>query len=264
MNYISEDFHYHYIPSYTLYVQSNLHSDHIIVLGPDNDVLVNMVYSNESPTPEATKILGLPFEQVYISLPHQNLLWIPSEVFELGDLGLYTEHFLDSRIERIAYKEIEGHGITALYQIDAMLENRWLNAFPHAQLFPTFLPVIKNALNRNSQESEVLGIHIYDTIADIFLLVNNEIRLYNTFEIQTPDDLSFYVLSIIKNFGLHGSIPKILLSGASKDSEWGERLAYYTSQVEEVQSTAVWKTQNEGVKESIAELNILVDLTVCE
>lgn len=264
MNYISADFHLHYLPSYTLYVQSNLHRDHIIVLGPAKDVLVNLEYDNENPSAEATRILSLPFEQVYISLPHQNLLWVPSEVFEPADLPLYADHFLDPNIERIAYHEVKGHSITALYQIDAMLENRWKTVFPAAHIFPTFLPIINNAVDRMYNDLEVLGVHIYDTMADIFLITQNEIRLYNTFEIQTPDDLSFFVLSIMKNFAIGGRIQKILLSGASKDSEWGKRLSCYCAILEEMHSTDIWKAENEEVRKSIAELNILVDLSLCE
>ena len=264
MNYISEDFHLHYLPSYTLYVQSNLHRDHILVLGPAKDVLVNLEYDNENPPAEAAKLLSLPFEKAYVSLPHQHLIWVPSEVFEPVDLPLYTDHFLDQNVDRIFYKEIEDQGIVALYQIDAILLGRWKRMFSSAHIFPTFLPVINNAVNNMSAEGEIVGVHIYGSVADIFLFMNNEIRLYNTFEIQTPDDLSYYILSLMKNFGIEGRIPKILLSGASKDSEWGERLSYYCTTLEVLQGTISGQAENPQVRESIAELNILVDLSVCE
>jgi hypothetical protein len=236
MNYISGDFHLHYIPSYTLYVQSDLHRDHLVVVGTENDVLVYITYDNEKPSLEATKILSMPFEKVYVSLPHQSLLWIPTE----------------------------NQGVTALYQIEATLMNRWRSIFPSAMILPSFSAVLGQAFRNIDYAVELLTVHIYGNQADIFLFVNSEIRLYNTFEIQTPDDLAYYVLSIMKNFAIEGKVQKIMLSGAPKDSEWGDRLSIYTKQLEEMKSTYSWKSYNSKVSQAIKNLNTLVDLSICE
>lgn len=264
MNYISGDFHLHYIPSYTLYVQSDLHRDHLVVVGPENDVLVYITYDNEKPSLEATKILSMPFEKVYVSLPHQSLLWIPSEVFDPSEIDLYTDYFLDTREDRIEFTEIENQGVTALYQIEATLMNRWRSIFPSAMILPSFSAVLGQAFRNIDYAVELLTVHIYGNQADIFLFVNSEIRLYNTFEIQTPDDLAYYVLSIMKNFAIEGKVQKIMLSGAPKDSEWGDRLSIYTKQLEEMKSTYSWKSYNSKVSQAIKNLNTLVDLSICE
>jgi hypothetical protein len=264
MNYISSDFHLHYIPSYTLYVQSNLYNDHLVVIGADNEVLVYIVYDNENPSLEATKILSFPFEKVYVSLPHQSLVWVPSEVFNADELELYTDYFVDNRKEKIEYKSIESLGITALYQVESTLQNRWRNMFAHANITPSFSAVLSQAFNNIDCDLELLCVHIYGSQADLFLFVNGEMRIFNTYEIQTPDDLAYYVLSIMKNFAIECKFQKILLSGASKDSEWGSRIQIYTKQLEEMKSTYNWTVHNKKVAESIRGLNTLADLAICE
>lgn len=264
MNYISDDFHLHYIPSYILYVQSDLQYDHLVVVNDQNEVLVYMTYDNESPTMEAAKILSMPFQQVFVSLPHQSLVWIPTEVFDPNEVNLYADYFVDNRIDRIEYKNIESFGITALYQIESTLYNRWRNLFTEATIVPSFEAILDHAYRNIDNALELLGVHIYGNQVDMFLLVNGEMRIYNTFEIQTVDDLSYFILSIFKNFAIEGKLQKILLSGASKDSEWGQRLSFYTKQLYEMKASIVWKSDNSEVVEAIKRLNLLGDLAVCE
>lgn len=263
MNYISGDFHLHYIPSYTLYIQSDLYKDHLVVVGVENDVLVYISYDNEKPSLEATKMLSMPFEKVYVSLPHQILIWVPSEVFDPSELHLYKEYFLDTKGDHIEYYDIENQGITALYQIESTLRNRWINIFPGAVIFPSFSAVLNQAFRNIDYALELLTIHIYGNQADIFLFINGEIRIYNTFEIQTADDLAYYVLAIMKNFAIQGKLQKIMLSGASKDSDWGERIKAYTKEMVEMKATQNWKIVNKKVGLAIKELNTLADLAIC-
>ena len=264
MNYIAEDFHLHYIPSYTLYVQSDLHRDHLVVVGPENNVLVYIAYDNENPSMEASKMLSMPFENVFVSLPHQSLIWVPTEVFDPSEMYLYTDYFLDTRKDQIEFQYIENQGVTALYQIESTLSNRWKNMFPQAIILPSFSAVLSQAFRNMDFAVELLGVHIYGNQVDLFLYVNSEIRIYNTFEIQTPDDLSYFVLMIIKNFSIEGKIQKVLLSGASKDSEWGQRLSFYTKQLDEMESIHKWKITDKNVHQAVKRLNTLSDLALCE
>lgn len=263
MNYISGDFHLHYIPSYSLYVQSDLYRDHLVVIGTENEVLVYIAYDNENPSLEATKMLSMPFERVYVSLPHQSLIWIPTEVFDPSEMDTYSEYFLDTGTENIEFYEIQQLGVTALYQIESTLRNRWANIFPAAVIVPSFSAVLNQAFRNIDYALELLTVHIYGNQADIFLFINSEIRIYNTFEIQTVDDLAYYVLSIMKNFAIEGKLQKIMLSGAAIDSEWGERLKPYTKQMVEMKSTQDWKIFNKKVENAIKDLNTLADLAIC-
>lgn len=264
MNYISEDFRLHYIPSYTLYIQSELHQDHLVVVDSEQNVLVYISYDNADPSVEASKILSMPFEKVFVNLPHQSLLWIPTEVFDSSELHLYSDYFLDNREGKINFIEIRNQGVTALYQIESTVLSRWRNIFPSAIIKPVFLKVLDQAFQYIDYAVELLVVHLYGSQADISLFVNGEIRLYNTFEIQTPDDLSFFVLGIMKNFAIEGKVQKAVLSGATNDSEWGQRLGTYTKQLVEMKASSSWNTTNKEVEKALKGLNTLADLALCE
>lgn len=263
MNYIAGDFHLHYLSTYTLYVQSDFQSDHLVVLDGDKQVLVYMVYDNLSPSAEAMKILSMPFQKVFIGLPHESLVWVPAEMYDDAEKGLYANYFVDGSIDRIIAKEMLGLGIVALYQYDQLLYSRWMNLFPEANFIPNFEVVIRQAQSNIPIQGEVLGVHVYDDQADIFLFINGELKLYNTFEIATPDDLSYFVLNIYKNFSIKEKVPKVLLSGTRKDSEWYLRMERYGEQIAMIRPKERWNIDVPAIEEQLQELNVLVDSVLC-
>ncbi len=263
MNYTADDFHFHYVSTYSLLIQSDFQNDHLVVMDEDKQVLVYMTYDNLSPSAEAIKILSLPFKKVCVNLPHQDLIWVPSEVYHETEKGLYVDYFAESDINRIMSKDIEALGVTALFQYDQLLYSRWKKIFAEADFVPYFEVVINQAQSYIPIQGEVLGVHLYDDQADIFLFINGELRLYNTFEVATPDDLSYFVLNVFKNFSIKDKVSKILLSGRSRESEWFERLGRYAEWVDMIQPKEKWITANDEVSLRLEELNVLADSVSC-
>lgn len=263
MNYIAEDFHLHYLTTYRLYVQSDFQYDHLVVLDEDNKVLVYMAYDNVSPTPEAIKILSMPFQTVYVGLPHESLVWVPAELYHDSEKDLYVNYFVDNNVDRMIAKKMTGLEIVALYQYDQLLYSRWLNLFPEATFVPNFEVILRQAQSIIPIQGEVLGVHLYDDQADIFLFVDGELKLYNTFEVATSDDLSYFVLNIYKNFSIKGKVSKILLSGTQKDSEWYRRMERYGEQTDMIRPKERWQVGDPEVKQGLEELNVLVDSVLC-
>ena len=263
MNYTAEDFHLQYISTYNLYVQSDLIYDHLLVMDQDKQVLVYMKYDNLAPSPEATRLLSLPFAKVYISLPHQHLVWVPSEVYEATDKSIYLDYFEDSNLDNILSKEIAFVGATALYQMDLFLLNRWKKLFPEANFIPNFELVLKQASNEITSVGQTLGFHLYDNQADIYLFQDGEMRIYNTFEVETEDDLSYFLLNIYRNFDIKEKVDKILLSGSNRDSQISKRLANYGNTLVLLDSNEKWIVTDEAVLENLESLNILKDSALC-
>lgn len=263
MNFISEDFHLHYIASYTLYIQSDFRKDYLVVVNPANEVLVFFHYDNFQPTTEVIKFLSLPFTKVYIGMPHQNLVWVPADVYDDSEKNLYTAYFVDENVDYILSKEIASLDVIALYQYDQLLLNRWKKMFPEAKLVPHFELLLQQAQVHILQSGNTLGVHIGDNQVDIFLFVNGEFKLFNSFEVATPDDLSYFVVSVLKNFSLVDKVDKILLSGAGHDSDWAQRLTNYSNELSVLQSKTKWNTTDAEVEKSLATLNILADTILC-
>lgn len=263
MNYTSADFHLHYISSYTLYIQSDTINDHLIVVGQQNEILVYMTYDNLTPPAEAVKLLSLPFSKVHINIPQQNLVWVPSEVYEESEKEMYLDYFADITLDDLKTKEIEEIGAVGLYNYDVLTLHKWRNIFPEANIQPSFEIFLRQSLLQMEEENDVLGIQFYDNQADIFLFVNNEMRLYNSFEIATVDDVSFFILSIMKNFSISGKLQKIIVSGVNIDSEWGVRLKSFCQQIVQLESAQKLVCENDIIADKVKSLNILTDISLC-
>jgi len=262
MNFISEDFHLHYIGSYTLYIQSNLNNDYIVVLSAEKEVLIFLQYDNLVPSIEATRILSLPFSKVIIGMVHQNLIWAPTDVFKEEDKELYLPYFLSEKVEAIFHKEIQEIDAVALYEFDQVAYRHWLKIFPEAKIVPSFEVLLQQANQYVSKNGVLLGVHIMDNQADIFLFVNGEFKLYNTFEVISVDDLNYFVLSIMKNFSLDARIEKVVLSG-NKDEEWAQRLLGYSNELIVLEAKSSWTTVDHEVNVVLKSLNVLSDTVLC-
>lgn len=263
MNFISEDFHVNDLDSYTLYIQSVLNIDYLIVVNEQNDVLVNIEFDTMNPSSEAVDLLGYSFANVIVSLPHQNLIWVPTEVYDEAEKHLFLPYFIQDDVDAINAKQVDDLNVTALYQYDQLLVGRWKKLFPEVKIVPHFDVFLHQSKPFIAKDGAVLGVHIYGNQADVFLFVNAEFKFYNTFEIGTADDLSYFVLSIMKNFSIEGPFQKILLSSVDPSTEWLIRMASYTEELIKLQAINKWNSGNEEVIQSLGSLNLLVDSSLC-
>jgi len=128
---------------------------------------------------------------------------------------------------------------------------------------PNFEILMRQAQKNISTSGDVLGVHIYDNQSDIFLFINGEFKLYNSFEVATPDDLSYFLVSVLKNFSLVGNVDTILVSGVDAKSDWVARLQKYTNNLVLMQANTMWTSSNAEVKNALTSLNILADTGLC-
>lgn len=263
MNYTSEDFRIQYISTYTLYIHTDLVYDQLVVVDDDHQVVLLMIYHRENPSQEAMKILGLPFPSVYVVLAHQNLVWVPKEVFEEEKKAVFTPFFDHSETSHIFSKDIDNLGITALYEFDVLQINRWKALFPQARFVPVFEVVLKQAQLQIPIEGKVLGVHVYNHKIDLFVFVNGTFQFYNSFEASTADDLSYFVLQLFKQFNIDQQVEKILLSGTDLQSDWAKRLTNYTGNLELAKSKNRWSSTTVDVGEKVDTLGVLIDSVLC-
>lgn len=263
MNYIADEFHIHYISSYTLLASSDYQYDHLVVLDENKTVLVYMTYETIKPSTEAMRILSLPFQNVKVTLGQQSLVLVPQEVYRAEDIHLYDEHFVIQQQSSILTKNLPSMGITALYQFDMLLYNRWKNLFFDAKFIPVFAVVLRQAQTNIPIHGETLGVHLYDNQADIFLFVNGVLQIYNSYEVKGTDDLSYFVLNIFQHFDIKQKIQKIILSGSGQETMWAERLGYYTDDLEIVKAKVKWAVDDLEISSKLLQLNVLADSELC-
>ena len=260
MDFTSTQFHLHYIAQYKLVIKASYQNDIIYVLSEDKQVLLYMNYDQANPSDAALKLLSLPFQQVYISIPYQNLTFIPDELYNADDLIEYQD-FMSNPVLPAKVTSIEFLGIKALFQYDALLEQQWRSLFPEAQFIPEFKLNFQLARPHIPLQGEVLGVLVNEHSTDLFLFINGHFKFYNSFEILTEEDLNYFILNLFDMFGVKGLVSKVLYANANHQKDFATQLASFAHELIFIQS-------NQSIPD-IAELSknvttsYILDLPTC-
>lgn len=262
MQFISEDFRVHYISSYTLFVKSGYVRDTLTVLDEQKNILVHMVYPVQELPDSAARLLSYPFGGVVVVVPQQNVVWVPLELYDEQDKSMYCDYLNEDNVDAIFVKPIVSLGITSLYTVDPILMNRWRHLFEFVAFVPEFEPVLLQSSVQVAPLGNEIGVHIHDEKADIFVYNDGNLLLYNTFEVVTPDDLSYFLLCVYEQFKVDNQ-DRIWLSGASLDSEWAGRLSRYATHIELLKPQDTWFVTDDAVKRNLMAMNVVLDSGLC-
>lgn len=263
MDYTSVDFKIPFISHYSLYISGDYIKDELVVIDDNEQVLLVKTYDTIQPPQDVAKLLSLPFPKVYITLPHQQLIWVPTDVFRESDLNDFVPFFENG--VGILSKEFDTLGVTALYQYDLLLYNRWNKIYANAQFVPVFEVTLQQVQPQIPIRGSVLGVYVYDREVDLFLFVDGEFKFYNTFEAATIDDMSYFVLQLFKNFGITDRVDKILLGGIGLQSAWTQRLALYSEELELIRAKQRWTINADDASDDmqIDSFHVLADSVLC-
>lgn len=263
MKYTSKNFHLHYIPQYRLFVKADFLTDTLLVVDDANVVQAMFSYPANEPNAEAIKLLGLPFQQVFINLPTQSLVFIPSEVYQEEDEDLYRDFLMDEHAERTLVSTLSNLEVTACYQFDLLLYNRWHAMFPKAKFVADFDLLLRDVQAYLPMQGEVLGAHINDTQVALFAFKNGKFLFYNSFDIQQVDDLHYFVLTTCQAFGLQLKLHKVLISGVDAEHAYALALSQFAHRSEFMQAQTGLLTDDEAVAKILNRLLILADASLC-
>lgn len=263
MKYTSKNFHLHYIPQYKLFVKADFIKDTLIVVDESNEIQAMFSYPANEPDSEAIKLLGLPFQHVFISLPVQSLVFIPSEVYQEENQELYQRFLMDEHIERTYTHHLENLGISVNYQYDLLLCNRWRAIFPHAKFVADFQLLLGEVQAYIPMQGEVLGAHFNDTQVELFAFKNGKFLFYKVFDIQQVDDLNYFVLTTCRAFNLQVKLHKVLISGIGEENMYSAALKQFANRVEFVQPQTDWSVADETIEKEILPFNFIADAASC-
>lgn len=260
MNYTAADFHLHFIAKYTLIVKANFVYDILYVIDQEGQLLVYMKYDSNKPSEEALKLLSLPFQQVYVSLPQSNLTFIPADLYQEDDQELYQD-FMENPNQAIEVADLDYLQIKAVFQYDVLLAQRWKSLFPEAHLIPEFKLNLMQVRPHVPLKGEVLGVVFNDTSTDLFLFINGQFQFFNNFEVITEDDLSYFILNLYQTFGIKDKVTKAIVSAVDLEPSFQHKLQQLADEVLIIKSNTKLKTDDELPSEVTS--SYLIDLPLC-
>lgn len=263
MNYTAKNFQLHYLPSYKLLVKTDFLQDSLLVLNAENELVALYSYPSDSPDGEAMKLLGLPFQQVFINIPLQSMVFVPTEVYDEKDKGLYQTFQLDDNKDRTMSMELPSLAVTVCYQYDLLLHNRWRKIFPEAKFVADFQLVLEHVQSHVPMQGVVLGAHFRDVQVDLYCFIDGQFQLYNSFEIASADDLKYFVLNLLQTLGIKTKADKFIFSGIASQHEFGEIFSRFAEEVMYLSPRTQVECPTEIPLEEMEALNLLIDTHLC-
>lgn len=263
MNYTSNNFQLHHLPQYKLFVKTDFLNDTLLIVDDKKEVQALYTYDSMEPNPDAVKLLALPFEQVFINLPLQSLVLLPAEVYDESDKNLYQEFQVDAQEDRTLTYALPAFDIVASYQYDLMLYNRWKALFPTAVWSADFQSVLADAEGNIPAEGELLGLHVRDNHVEFYVFVDGQAQLYHMLEVETVDDLIYFILNVTRSLGINEKLQKIIVSGMDTEHEYAELLNRFTDNVEYTQLKHSFTCADEAVTPYLNRLTSVLNSRLC-
>lgn len=221
MTYISKDFQVGHLSYYRLLVNAQHDFDRVCILDDYQAVIAYHKYASVAPTNEVLSLLSLPFPKIDVIVPHHSVSLIPQEIYDPADMETYADYIELKSNTDIIVKEIDGFGVNALYQFDAVLYNRWKKIYPDATFVPDFFALFDLASFCRYSEGALAFIQFQDSgIVNFLLTKNGELLFFNSFAVKAKEDLIYYLLLVQKRFGLTHFFQKIYTVGHPLDPSW--------------------------------------------
>lgn len=264
MNYTAKNFQLHYLPSYKLLVKTDFLQDSLLILNAENELVAFYSYPSDSPDGEAVKLLGLPFQKVYINIPLQSMVLVPAEVYAEQDKDLYQTFQLDTHTERTKSTALASLGLMVCYQYDLLLHNRWRKIFPEAKFVTDFELVLDPVQSYVPMQGIVLGAHFRDMQVDLYCFVDGQFQLYNSFEIASADDLTYFILNLLQTMGIDRKVDKFIYSGIPSNHTFTTVFERFAEELLFLPARTAVACPEEVATEEFEALNLLFDAHLCE
>jgi len=262
MDYISSQFNVQLLPAYKLLVHVGQKTDKLTVVDQQHTLYAYLEYDAIHPAVKATQLLSLPFPHVRIILPLEQFTFVPQEVFEEAHLDLYKQA-MDNTLETpVFFQPLEDLGLVVVFQYNPLLYKKWQSVFAQASIQPDLATVLSRAKQHASKQGITLGIYTNHFKTGIFLFKHGQFQFYNTFAVQTIDDLNYYILNVMQSFEIRDTMPIILLLGDPLSAGHIARLKHYSNQVVTLETAVEIKAYIELIH--IRKQVVLFDSLLCE
>lgn len=261
MIYFSTHFHIQQVPSYRLVVKADYGLDEIAILDSDSQLMAYVRYQKgESVGREAEKLLGFPFPEVDVYLPHFSGVLTPEELFDESYKEEYQKFLLKEDASTQKSTLLKDWGVYLSYELDELIYLRWSKLYPHGRLIPKVVPFLE-ALFPLSREGAVVGLCFHEKFVDVCLVYDGALQLINTFEYSSDQDLRYYLLSLQKQSGMDGPFDRLVTQGDSFEQRgWMDGFA---REVHPLKSgIACQELEDEDVKKKVD--NLLYPKVLCE
>ncbi len=265
MAYIAEDFDLQRAGDYTLLARVGGPDHALAVIDAASTVKFFARFDPEVPGQDVLDLLDARFGAAKLATYRAQQVFVPAGVFDERHLRSYLRHLPADGLMDVRVTDVPPLGIKAIHQVSADGLERYGNQ-PQQVVYPAVQPLLHSVANQALDATgPVIAIDRHPTGAIICLLDRDVLMYSNDFEVYGVDDLNYYILQVLAEFGVANGDLRCCLSGeVDKDGEVHGLLANLFGNVE-LADSAKWTgiTAPEGLGPETHRLVTLFGLALC-
>jgi hypothetical protein len=181
-------------------------------------------------------LLGIGYSSVSYMYASRNATLIPSAMLDCSLLKSFLEfnnpiNDLDE-VHSVAIPQLDA---AAVFAVPSPFAATLLGKYGKVKFYHQCVPMLRQlqeCVNAHSTET-MFAVNISGDFADIALYVGGTLKIYNTFTLQAPEDLSYFILAIARRHQVVEKKTSVLLSGNVEPYVKGIPPFFYTLALDE-------------------------------
>lgn len=169
---------------------------------------------------EQNELLNLPYKRVFILLPSPYSTLVPSGLFQEKEAGkwLTFTHQLPPE-QKIIHTNMKMADACNIFAVPAKMADLFRRQFPEPRFFHQYVPMAETrlAISRPGAGRNQAIINLQKKYFDLVILEKNNLKLCNSFEINSEEDLIYYTLFVFEQLQLSPSGTEVQVIGSHTD-----------------------------------------------
>jgi hypothetical protein len=177
-----------------------------------------------------------PFRQIRAGYDGMRATLVPAALFDPGEKENYMNfNFTPGPGEQVLYDHLQSMDACQLFTIPADILGTVKKHFPGTRIVHMASVLIETIrINyKNRISSPRVFLHLRGRICDIMIFDGRQLNYFNSFAIQGPEDVTYYLIFVMEQLNLNPeTVPLVLLGGVAEEPGLDELLARYVRHVE--------------------------------
>lgn len=181
---------------------------------------------------KATRLQLKPYSKISVNYTGRQFTLVPAAFFDEKDARELLEFNCGDTGAGIILSDEVNADIRLIYSIDEALKSTIDRLFPNHHLRHTGSVLAKLLLQSDELANEQVLLHMDKGSLFITIKKDGQLQLCNHYQVQTDEDILYYVLFVLEQFGLNPATVKVSLSGNTEtDSSLAKALKKYIRHV---------------------------------
>ena len=185
-------------------------------------------------TLNSERLLNLNFSSVSCMYTSRSVTLIPNILVDKMLLKSFLEFNAPlNELDEVHSCPIPSLGAEAVFAIPSPLAAKLSSKYKNVKFYHQCVPMLSllPEMFKHDEHGELLSVNINNGFADIALYARGGLKIYNTFELQTPADLVYFMLAVARQHKVNEKKMEVLLSG-NIGAYVGEVAAYFPALIQ--------------------------------